>query len=83
MGNLENFKNWLEEELKNHNWSYRELGRRAGKNASQTHISLILSGERSLTWDFCAAIAEALDYSPVEVFKIAGLLPEEEEVKEG
>lgn len=77
MENLERFTRWLDEELAERDWSRQELARQAGKNASQPKISLTLAGKRSLTWDFCAAVAEALDYDPVEVFKIAGLLPEE------
>jgi transcriptional regulator with XRE-family HTH domain len=73
---LDNFKNWLEKELEGRNWSYRELERRAGKNASNSLISLVLAGERAITWDFCMAIAGPLGYSPEEVFRIAGLLPE-------
>jgi hypothetical protein len=34
-----------------------------------------LAGKRSITWDFCLAIAGPLGYTPEEVFKIAGLLP--------
>ena len=63
--------------MKKRNWSQRELARQAGQNASQAYISLVLAGERQITWDFCAAVAEAFEYSPVEVFKIAGLLPSE------
>lgn len=74
MDKLEEFKSWLSKEMEARKWSQRELARQAGKDASQTHISLVLSGDRIITWDFCAAIARALDYDPVEVFRIAGLL---------
>jgi transcriptional regulator with XRE-family HTH domain len=75
VANLERFKTWLENELKERGWSYRELERQAGKNASDSKISLTLAGKRSITWDFCLAIAGPLGYTPEEVFKIAGLLP--------
>ncbi|GIK42403.1 MAG: hypothetical protein BroJett011_62360 [Chloroflexota bacterium] len=51
------------------------MARRAGRNASQPLISLTLAGERSVTWNFCLAIAGPLGYQPEEVFRIAGLLP--------
>lgn len=71
---VDKFKVWLKKELEIRDWSLRELARQAGGTASHTHTNLILKGERSLTWDYCAAIARAFGYSPVEVFKVAGLL---------
>jgi hypothetical protein len=82
VANLEKFSDWLKCELEKRKWSYRELARRAGKNASYPKISLTIAGKRAITWDFCVAIAEPLGYSPIEVFKIAGLLPEEEAAKQ-
>ncbi len=65
--------NRIAKEIKDRGWSIRELARRA--NISHTWISNVLSGQRPPTWDFCAAIAGALDESPEDVFRLAGLLP--------
>lgn len=73
--NLEKFTKWLHAELEERGWSYRELERQAGKNASNSKTSLTLAGKRAITWDFCVAVARAFGYDPVGVFKIAGLLP--------
>lgn len=64
---------WMLEELRDRKMSHRELARRAG--ISHSSISNILSGYREPTWDFCAAISKPLDKQPIEVFRIAGLLP--------
>ena len=72
---MENFKKWLISELKERGWSYRELERRAGKNASNASTTLIFQGKRPLTWDYCEAVARALGYSPIYVFRQADLLP--------
>lgn len=78
MANSKKFKDWLKCELDKRDWSYRELARHAGKNASNPLISQVMTDKRAITWDFCAAIADVLDYSPIDVFRIAGLLPENE-----
>jgi transcriptional regulator with XRE-family HTH domain len=64
---------WLEEELESRGWSQRELARRAG--IAHTTVSYVLAGRQAPSWDFCAAIAEALGLAPTEVFVLAGLLP--------
>lgn len=64
---------WLSEEIEQRNWSHRELARRAG--VSQTAVSTVIAGQRKAGWDFCAAIAKALNESPLKVFQLAGLLP--------
>lgn len=66
---------WLGKELERRGWSHRELARRAG--VSQTAVSQAISEERKVGWDFCAAIAGPLDRTPVEVLRLAGLLPPE------
>lgn len=78
MAKSDKFNEWLTEEMNRRNWSMEELARQAGEGASRPLISLVLAGERSVTWNFCAAIAGAFKYDPVDVFKIAGLLPPEE-----
>lgn len=37
-------------------------------------ISMVLGGQKKPGWDFCAAIAKALDKPPEQVFRLAGLL---------
>ena len=64
---------WLSTELERRGWSIRELARRA--NISHTWIANVLSGQRPASWDFCAAIAQALLKQPEEVFRLASLLP--------
>jgi transcriptional regulator with XRE-family HTH domain len=70
---LDKFPGWLVSELNERGWSQRELGRRA--NLSPTAISDTISGKTKPTWNFCASIAEALAMPPIEVFRIARLLP--------
>lgn len=65
---------WMLEEIRERKISHRELARRAG--ISHTAISNVLSGYREPTWDFLAAISKPLDKQPMEVFRIAGLLPQ-------
>jgi transcriptional regulator with XRE-family HTH domain len=64
---------WLANEIETRGWSIRELSRRAG--ISHTTVADVISQQRIPTWDFCAAIAGALDKSPEDVFRLAGLLP--------
>jgi len=51
----------------------RELGRRA--KISSTSVANVMSGERSPTWDFCAAISVPLGEPIWSVARTAGLLP--------
>jgi transcriptional regulator with XRE-family HTH domain len=64
---------WLANEIETRGWSIRELARRAG--VSHTTVADVISQQRIPTWDFCAAIAGALDKSPEDIFRLAGLLP--------
>lgn len=64
---------WMLEEIRERKLSHRELARRAG--ISHSAISNVLSGYREPTWDFLAAIAKPLGKEPIEVFRMAGLLP--------
>lgn len=65
--------NWIIEQMKLREWSQRELGRRS--NYSHSMISDVLSGNKSASFDFCAAIAKAFGEQPEDVFRLAGLLP--------
>jgi transcriptional regulator with XRE-family HTH domain len=64
---------WIVTQADDRGWSYRELARRSG--VSHTTISQVISGQRIPTFDFCADVARALGESPVELFRLAGLLP--------
>lgn len=65
--------NWIEEQLRLRDWRPADLARAAGVRDST--ISRILNGNAKAGPELCSAMAEALDVSPVEVFRIAELLP--------
>jgi transcriptional regulator with XRE-family HTH domain len=65
------FTDWLAEELKVRAWSISELARRS--EVSRSLISGVMNGLEP-SWEFCAAIAPALNMSPIEVFLRAGKL---------
>lgn len=69
----ESFREYLSSRLKEKAWSIRELARRAG--ISHTWISNVLSGQTEPSWDFCAAIAKPLGLQPIEIFRLANLMP--------
>lgn len=69
---------WLANELNERGWSQRELARRA--DIAPTTVSEVLAERRKPTFDFCAAIAGPLGKTPVDVFRLAGLLPSPPEV---
>ena len=64
---------WVNSEAEKREWNYSEVARRAG--ISHSSLSLVLSGQRNITFDFCAAVAKAFGERPEKVFRIAGLLP--------
>lgn len=66
---------WLNSELRQRGMSHRELARRA--EVSGAMVSGVIAGDRNPGWDFCAAIAKPLGKPPLELFRLAGLLPEE------
>jgi transcriptional regulator with XRE-family HTH domain len=68
-----NFIKWLETELKERNWGPSNLAKAAGVYPAT--ISKILNQERQIGPEVCVAIADALDYPPEHVFRVAGLLP--------
>lgn len=53
--------------------SIRALARKA--DLSHTTVAEVLSGARSPTYEFCAAIADAVHEPRDKVFRLAGLLP--------
>jgi transcriptional regulator with XRE-family HTH domain len=76
---MEQFVNWLQEELDDRGWSQAELARRS-KMTTAT-ISHIFTGERRPGPETCTGIATALKYPPEVVFRKAGLLPEEDPIE--
>jgi transcriptional regulator with XRE-family HTH domain len=64
---------WIVDETERRNWSNNELAKRAG--LSPSYVSMVLSGQRSVTFDFCAGIAKAFGERPEVIFRKAGLLP--------
>lgn len=67
------FVTWLNNELNKRGWSNSELHRRSGMATST--ISMVLGGQKKPGWEFCLAIATALNEPPEKIFRIAGLLP--------
>ena len=69
------FTEWLKDEMDARGWNQSELARRAGIHRSM--VSLVLSGKRQASADFCFAISNGLRLPPEHVFRRAGLLPPE------
>lgn len=78
MRNLD-FATWLNQQLKQRNWSIRELGRRSA--VSHSWISNVVNKGKTPDWNFCASIAPALGLSPIEIFLIAGKIKAEEDTR--
>lgn len=66
---------WLNYECRSRGWSHRQLGDRSGISGAM--ISRVIAEKQPAGWDFCKAMADTLGKDPVEVFRMAGLLPEE------
>ena len=64
------FTQWIEDEINKRHWTYNELARRAG--LSSGGISLVMTGQRNPSVDFCTGIAKAFEVAPVTVFRKAG-----------
>jgi transcriptional regulator with XRE-family HTH domain len=74
MLSMENFGAWLLKELENRNWSQSDLVKAAG--ISRGTLSNIISGARGIGEKSLISIANALNISPITIFRKAGLLPE-------
>ena len=70
---VNNFPDWLNEQISMRGWSLNELARRAGVSVSS--VSLVLSGQRKAGPDFCNGIARAINVPADQVFRLAGILP--------
>ena len=69
----EDFVTWLDSELKARGWSTRELARRAG--VSPAAISNVLNRHNRPGKRTCKGVARALETSPEDIFRRAGILP--------
>ena len=65
--------NFLNSELERRGWSINELGRRANISASQA--ANVIAGRSEPGLEFCLAIADTFRLDPVNVLRMAGLLP--------
>jgi transcriptional regulator with XRE-family HTH domain len=72
----ENFRLWLEQELKGRGWSHGELARRA--SLAQATVSNVITGQRQPGCEFCIKAAQAFGLSPVLILVKAGILPSQE-----
>lgn len=71
---MENFGDWLIKEIENRNWSQSDLVKAAG--ISRGTLSNIISGTRGTGEKSLISIANALNISPITIFRKAGMLPE-------
>lgn len=67
------FFDWIIQERDRRSWNDAELASAA--NISHSNLSLIMSGQRNITFDFCVGIARAFRVRPEEALYKAGLLP--------
>jgi transcriptional regulator with XRE-family HTH domain len=70
---LNDFANWLEEELERRGWNQATLAERADVNAAS--ISNIIRGRRAPAPETLLGIARALDLPATTLYRRAGLLP--------
>lgn len=70
---MENFKTWLEGQLRERGWKPADLAKESG--LSSAVISNILNGHRKVGEKTANAIAHGLKLPPDLVFEKAGLLP--------
>jgi transcriptional regulator with XRE-family HTH domain len=69
---MEEFINWVRNELKHRGWLQEDIVKRGG--ISSGAISKVMSGERNPGPEFCRAIAKAFNISQQEVFVRARLM---------
>jgi transcriptional regulator with XRE-family HTH domain len=76
------FTDWLKEEMDKRQWKPSDLAERAG--VTDAALSRILTkGDRQPGPELCKKIAKALGEPAEKVFRLAGLLPGEEERSDG
>ena len=79
MANMKDIKflDWVNKKIADEGMTYKEFGDKAG--FSKSHVSLIFSGKRAITRNFCAGVAKAFDLNEGEILYLAGFTG----VKEG
>lgn len=66
------FVDWIKSELAQRQWSIRKL---AGHSpVTHAYIAKVLRGDMPVTWNFCAAMADAFDQPVWKFFLLAGLV---------
>ncbi|MCA9941755.1 MAG: helix-turn-helix transcriptional regulator [Anaerolineales bacterium] len=70
---MNDFIDWLNNQLRKRAWSNNELARRT--RYSSSNVSLVLTGQQAPSWEFCYRVAQALSEPPEKAFRLAGLLP--------
>ena len=68
-----NFADWLNTELEDRGWTFRELARRSGLSGAT--ISNAIAEKTNPGLQFCVGVARAFDMQPEWVLRKAGLLP--------
>lgn len=80
----ERFTKWLRGEMKKRDWSQAELARQM--QIDRATVNNVLKNDqkraRGAGPEFCRQAARAFGYPPDEVFRIAGLLPNDTEEKQ-
>lgn len=69
---MNKFVKLLEDERAKLRMSYRKFAVHLGM--SHTQVTNVLKGSSVITFDFCAEIAPKIGISPIDAFKLAGLL---------
>ena len=77
---VNDFKDWIQDEMRKRNWSQAELARRA--DVARSGINMLITQERQPGLELCLAIAEAFDIHPIYVLQKAGIIPEDQTVYE-
>ena len=71
---MESFSEWLAAELSKRNWRQADLVRESG--LSRGAISNFINGHKEPGERACFFITDALGISPIEVCRVAGIVPE-------
>lgn len=66
------FFDWIIQQRDKRGWNDAELSKAA--DVSHSNLSLIMSGQRNITFDFCTGLAKAFRIRPEFVLYHAGLL---------
>ena len=75
---MDNFADWLKEELRKRNWKQADLAQRSGLDSAV--VSNIINGKRKAGETTIPAIARALQIPVKLAFEKAGLIPPETEL---